>query len=332
MEILKVPYGLDDNEKLVPVNQAYKGEHYRCPQCKDSLIFRSGEHRAAHFAHTPESHCSLESILHITAKGLVHEAINANASGKASVYLDNHCKSCGVTFKTELPPGTFTEAKLEVRLGNFICDVVGYRGKNVALAVEVVNTHSVDNIKASGLKVYWVELKAEDIVQDPFTWIPTQARLKNSYCVDCKSHIKGVVSVCDHHSIDRSLYTAIKDPKQAHYIADTETCFRCHQVTPVFWWHGVPFCEHEPPLPRPKTIQYRYSKKYGGSYWANTCACCNALQGDNFLFLFDKAPFKGLPLSRESSGNSHQTGNVKIVAGNNAAMSEMMKVIKRNFG
>lgn len=332
MENLKIPYGLDDKDKLVAANQALKGESYRCPQCKTSLVFRSGEYRAAHFAHAPESHCSLESILHITAKGLILEAMSANASGNAVICLENHCECCGVVFATDLPSGTFTDAKLEVRIGDFICDVVGYRSTNVALAVEIFNTHSVDANKATNLEAYWVELKAEDVLRDPFKWVPTQARLKNTYCTDCKTHLKDVVRLCDHFNIDRSLYSAIKDPKQANYIADIEVCFRCHEKTPVFWWYGVPFCEHEPPSPKPATIQYRHSKKYGGSYWANTCACCYALQGDNFLFLFDNAPFKGLPLSHESSDNSRQTGNVKIVTGNNAAMSEMMKVIKRNFG
>jgi len=320
MEKLKVPYGLNNLNQLISAEKATKGAAYHCPCCGSKLVHRAGEIRASHFAHSSDSNCSLESILHITAKKLIVGAINTNSESLRNISLRNHCQSCGVEFNTNLPFKTFTGANEEVRIAEYICDVVGYRGNEVALAIEVLNTHKVDLKKAKNLPIYWVELKAEDVIANPYQWNPTQSNLKASFCTDCKSHIQHVESVASKWEVDHNLYSAIKKPNLAPYIADTEICFKCHEEIPVFWWQGVPFCETEPPNPKPKTIKYQSSKQYGGSYWANTCAKCNVIQGDNYLFIFDNAPFKSMPISNK--GTHLQIG---------AATSEFMKIINRNF-
>jgi len=327
MESLKISYGVDESGELISAESAQKGSKYTCPCCVIKLIHRSGEVRVKHFAHPPESNCSLESVLHITAKRLIYTAIMQNAEGFQSISLENHCQNCGVMFSTSLPEKTFSNAELEVRVGDFVCDVVGYRGESIGLAIEVFNTHEVDANKAANLKSYWVELKAEDVINNPLKWVPTQANLKDSYCNDCKEHIKHIIEVADKYGIDRTLYSPVKNPKKFTYIADIETCFKCKEEIPVFWWRGVPFCESEPPNPKPKTIKYRNSKQYGGSYWANTCANCNMIQGDNYLYIFENAPFKGMSLTAHSQETQ---GSVKIVSGKSVA-AEFMKVINRNF-
>ncbi|WP_457552592.1 hypothetical protein [Desulfobacula sp.] len=95
-----------------------------------------------------------------------------------------------------------------------------------------------------------------------------------------------------------------KEPVTAKYVAGVETYFKCKNEIPVFWWDGIPFCQEEPPDPKPKTIKLKYSKKYGGSYWANTCANCGMTQGDNFLFLFENGPLFGLPVSKRKAYNT----------------------------
>jgi len=92
----------------------------------------------------------------------------------------------------------------------------------------------------------------------------------------------------------------------------------------VFWWLGVPFCQKNPPEPKPKTIQLRNSKQWGGKYWANTCPNCNVIQGDNHLFISENSPFAGLPLNYQNSQN------IKIVSGSEA-VSAFYKVLNRNF-
>lgn len=327
MENLRIPYGLNETGELISAELAEKGTNYICPCCGIQLVHRAGEVRTKHFAHPPSSNCSFESVLHITAKKLIQSVIVKNATAKQTITLENHCHSCGVVFSTNLPMRTFSNAGLEIKIGNYVCDVVGYRGDSIGLAIEIFNTHEVDRNKAQNLQAHWVELKVEDVLKNPTKWVPTQANLKDSYCVSCKKHIKHVLEVADKFGIDRSLYSPIKNPSETTYIADIETCFKCKQEIPVFWWRGVPFCEVEPPNPKPKTIKFRNSKQYGGSYWANTCANCNMIQGDNYLYIFDNAPFKGLPLSTDDQSNQ---GGVKVVSGK-SAVSEFMKVINRNI-
>ncbi|PSW58644.1 competence protein CoiA family protein [Photobacterium leiognathi] len=327
MENLKIPYGLSEIGELTPVENAEKGKTYDCPSCGVRLIYRAGEKRVKHFSHPPSSSCNLESVLHITAKKLVQTVIEKNAKGNQVILLDNYCRNCGDVYSISLPVNTFTSAELEVKVGNYVCDVVGYRSDSIGLAIEIFNTHEVDAIKAENLKIYWIEIKAEDVLLNPSNWIPTQSNLKDSYCNNCKNHFKHVIETADKYGIDQSLYSPIKIPTKAAYIADVEICFKCKQEIPVFWWMGVPFSEVEPPILKPKTIKFRYSKQYGGSYWANTCANCGMIQGDNFLYIFDNAPFNNLPLSDKSQSNNT---NVRVTSGQ-SAVSAFMKIINRNF-
>jgi hypothetical protein len=303
MESLKVPFGLEDSGQLVSVANAQKNETYFCPCCKSKLVHRAGDLKVKHFAHPSSSNCSQESILHITAKKLIESAIRSNSLSQKEITLQSDCYQCGVEFNTALPFGTFTSAAQEVAVASYVCDVVGYRSGGTSLGIEIFHTHEVDEEKATNLPIPWIELKAEDVINDPHHWKPTQSKLKPSFCSGCRSHIKHVQSVASRWNIDSTLYTPIKNASLANYVADVESCFRCKEVVPVFWWKGVPFCEQEPPPPRPKTIKYRNSKKYGGSYWANTCANCNMIQGDNNHFLFDDASCKNMPMS-ESEGVS----------------------------
>lgn len=329
MENFKIPYGLDSSGNLISASNAEKHKAYTCPCCNSQLVHRSGEVRVKHFAHPASSNCSQESILHITAKRLIEAVILLNSSSQTEINLRNHCQQCGVEFNTVLPHKTFTSARQEVPVSEYVCDIVGYRNNEIALGIEILNTHEVDSKKASNLPIYWLELKAEDVIAMPNQWSPTQSKLKPSFCQSCKSHIKHVQSIADKWNIERNLYSSIKNPASSSvYIADTETCFKCKEEIPVFWWQGVPFCEQEPPEPKPKTIKYRNSKQYGGKYWANTCANCNMIQGDNYLYIFDSAPFKNMPLTDGVA--SQKSGVTRIVSGK-SAVSEFMKVINRNF-
>lgn len=324
MDVLKIPYALNDSEELIAAEAAQQGQAYRCPGCHGYLIQRGGNVRTKHFAHAVDSPCSLESVIHITAKRLIKSAILDNAKCDTPLMLENHCASCGVVFDTALPPRTFSDSSEEVRVGSYVCDVIGYTGNQIRLAIEILNTHKVSQIKAADLSCHWIELKAEDVIVNPRNWRPVQSGLKDAFCRKCKQEIQHITQVADRCGIDRTLYSPIMDPNKATYIAAVETCFKCQQETPVFWWRGVPFCENEPPSPRPKTIKHRHSKQYGGTYWANTCAHCGMLQGDNFLFIFDNAPFRGLPMT-----GVNQTG-IEVRTGKDAK-NAFWDVFNRNL-
>ena len=277
---------------------------------------------------TKPSTCNFETILHKTAKLLIKQAILDNAANKRTIDIKHCCGNCRSNFLTELPLKTFSGACEEIKVSDFICDVVGYRGTEIALGIEVLVTHKVGEDKAKNLPIYWVELNAEDIIANPYKWLPTQTHLKTIYCPSCKNEFKNIQKIADKWGINRNIYSPIRNPEISNYIANVQTCFKCEEIIPVFWWNGVPFCEKEPPIPRPKTIKYRNSKKYGGAYWANTCANCGMLQGDNFLFLFPDAPLRELPLSDETLSQTKAVASVRVLGGDEA-VSEFMNVMNR---
>lgn len=330
MSDLKIPFGVGEDGRIIPAEFAREGQQYYCPGCDERLILKEGEIRTKHFSHSPGSACSLETILHKAAKRMVFYAIRENASGHASISILNCCHECGSEYDVMLKPNTFTSAAVEESVGPYICDVVGHRGDDSSLAVEILVTHAVEPEKACGLSIPWVELSAESVISDPYRWKPTQSRLKSNYCPECRSTFKKIQKVADRWGIDRSLYSPIKNPLKTTYIAAIDTCFKCKEEIPVFWWSGVPFCEEEPPKPRPATIKFRRSKQFGGSYWANTCASCGMIQGDNYLFLFDNAPLKGLPISGENIPSQGDHGRLRIATGD-SVVREFMKIIDRNI-
>lgn len=308
MELLKVPYGLSADNKLIAAANASKDCTYLCPCCNAVLVLKAGAVNIAHFAHPTNANCSAEGIVHITAKYLIKAAMNDNADGEVSITLEVTCANCSAPAPKQLPYQTFTGAEVEVKVEQYICDVVGYKKDGSMFAVEILNTHKVDTDKAINLPVYWIELKAEDVIDNPHKWLATQSKLKDCYCDKCKAKFKRIIAVADKYGVDRSLYSVIRNPDLKTYIADTETCYKCENVIPIFWWRGVPFCQVEPPMPRPKTIRYMDSLDHGGRYWANTCPRCNRLQGDFYLFMDIHAPFAGLPLAEyPKKVNSYQS-------------------------
>ena len=142
MDNLRTPYGLSETGELICADLAQKDSSYSCPCCCERLTFRAGKVRTNHFAHPSGSNCSLESILHITAKKLIQAAIQRNAVGNEEVGLETPCHNCGGIFTTRLPAKTFSSADLEVKVGDFVCDVVGYRGDSIGPdpQIEIVKT------------------------------------------------------------------------------------------------------------------------------------------------------------------------------------------------
>lgn len=312
MNELRIQFGLDADGNIIAAENAVKGKAYFCPACSERVVIKAGKIRAKHFSHPSASNCNHETVLHQTAKHLIIAAIENNAKNSRVINLHDKCAECYDNHVIELIPTTFSHAGMEIRIDNYICDIVGYKRPEGRLAIEIFATNKLEDIKAKNLGVYWIELKAEDVIENPYSWKPIQKNLKSTYCTKCKIHFSNVIKIADKWGIDRSLYSPAKKLKKAKYIADTEVCFNCKNEIPVFWWAGVPFCTFEPPLPRPKTIKFKYSRRYGGSYWANTCANCGAIQGDNFLFLFDEAPFKCMPQIADCHDHHLEPGTVTI--------------------
>lgn len=320
---LKVPFGKTSSGVLVTVSEADGASEYFCPGCESKLVLRDGEIRKKHFAHPVDSLCTQETILHRTAKALLAAVVEENAShdDRSSVYLACECDWCQQSHTVELTARTFSGVSVEKTVGSYVCDVVAARSGGDALAIEVVVTHRMEQRKATDLSLPWIELNAGDVITNPRRWSPIRSKIKATICTNCKENNRRVQAVADRWGVDRGIYSPLQRRDGRQYVAAVERCFKCKEEIPVFWWSGIPFCESTPPEPRPRTIARRFSKQYGGAYWANTCANCGVIQGDNYLFLFEGAVLAHLP--RSDSFQKQQSS---------AAVSEFMKIVTRNLG
>lgn len=315
---LEVPYGLHPKGYLVRADEADKETEYLCPQCESGLLLRAGEYMVRHFAHKVDKSCDGESIIHKTAKMLIAEVIRdqSNVNKRKPIRIQHHCTCCNEEKVTLLPYETFTSAYEEKIIGDYKCDVVAQKDDIDKLVIEVFFTHRVDPIKAANLPIHWVELTAESILINPHYWQPTQFKLKDIVCDDCKKHIRKLNSILDTWKLEPCRAAIYRMHKTELYLAEIEKCYKCKEEIPVYWWDGVPFCNFEPPQPRPRTIKFIYSKRYGCSYWANTCPNCKSIQGDNFLFYGldgKEAVIKGLPLKETEENKKFRSQQMQTV-------------------
>lgn len=321
---LLVPYGLNPDAILVSAAEAMRETQYRCPECHSPLVLRAGESVVRHFAHKAHTSCTGESVAHLTAKRLLVQIIcdYTRSTSHNPISLSCTCACCQQATSIILPPNSFTAASEEQRIGEFVCDVVAYRDLEPVLAIEVLATHAVEERKATSLQIPWLELSAEKVLENPCSWHPVSAQLKPVVCSECKSHIAKLRALAQRWSQPFHEPARARDASKDIYLSAIDTCWKCKNEILVYWWSGVPFATAEPPAPRPKTIQHRYSKKFGGSYWANTCPHCDAVQGDNFLFLGSRPLFQGLPIRDTPEMKAHRAREA----------SQLAKFLFRNIG
>lgn len=302
MTELLIPYAESEDGRLVTPDDAVSGKMYWCPSCEADLVLKVGLGLVRrHFSHPAHGACSQESVLHNTAKRLLAQCIEEHARGDGQqIELVCQCSECHGEWHHPLPRGSFDRAALEVSIGGYRSDVVAFRGKEIVLAIEVLVSNAVSSEKSRGLPVSWIELRAEEALDQPLLWKPVAARLKPIACRPCSAKVERVRQVARAWNIPDDLYTPYRDPEGASYVAAVEKCFRCGEDIPVFWWRGVPYCQVEPPAPRPCTLQWRRSRVVNGSYWANTCPNpkCKMIQGDHHLFESEQGVLHGLPLDR----------------------------------
>ncbi len=260
---------------------------------------KSGSVLSAHFAHKAEGSCTGESVLHKTAKALLVQTVRQHIKAPL-IALICICEKCRKSFVKKLPSNAFEDAFEEVKVGKRICDVVTCKNGEANLAIEVLATHAVDEMKASDLDIRWIELAASDVIASPHIWRPVQRNLKPQTCPSCVTLQSELKNLQLENGLEEHPAASYATAPYTPYLVAKDTCFACKKTVPVYWWEGVPFCQQPPPEPRPRTLQLRYSKTYGGKYWMNTCAACGAPSGDNFLFLKPGAPFQHLPLVETS--------------------------------
>ncbi len=250
----KIPYALNVAGELISAKEAKKQEKYFCVECGLELIYKAGDIREKHFAHKQESNCSTEAVIHKIAKRLIVQIIKRNSENKQEIHLNIKCDNCDEIHRIEIEGGIFSDAKEEVQVSKYRCDVVGYKEGKPALAIEIFNSHKVDNEKAENLSLPWIELDAIDVINNPLGWKPFDYRLKANLCHSCDLKSKKIKSICDKWKIDSKSYTTIKKKTNSKYIAEIYKCWKCDEEIPVFWWKDVPFAQQILSINSPWTI------------------------------------------------------------------------------
>jgi hypothetical protein len=304
MKDLIVPFGVNNSEYLVPGIAIQIGEKYTCPRCEVQLIPDMSKLKNKKLKHPANTPCIYTDENYITAKQILKGAIIENIGALETLNVTQSCHSCKVPVERALKYRAFDGVQVDYLYDGALCDLLcsyTYNNKVEYLGIELIddeiNQTPNHNLSHSQMLTTWMTLNINDILQDPYWLKPVFYKLSPRLCEDCKAKSKKhslAANVAARYGIPDNLFTTEELNTGANYIANTEVCYKCSHEIPVFWWKGTPFCKQEPPLPRPYTIQLRFSKQYGGKYWANTCPNCNALQGDNHLHIFDGGQFKYL--------------------------------------
>jgi hypothetical protein len=147
--VLLVPLALDVSGRLVSPAEARREHTDACPSCGQTIVSKLGERGVRHFAHAAHSRCSLETVLHRTAKLLVVQTIaDWRADPGTRPIIIRRCPKCTHERPQRLPDHV-TEGLGEYTLANGLrVDVALMRGGTPSAAVEICVTHAVDAAKS----------------------------------------------------------------------------------------------------------------------------------------------------------------------------------------
>jgi hypothetical protein len=296
---LRVPFAVDNDDQLHSPASARRGRNYFCPSCREPVILKQGEVRAAHFAHKVCDTCNQESIVHKTAKLLIQKAVHDWKAGVSkSPELQRRCQICNSLASQSLPEKV-DRAVLEHRLSDCsIVDVALVGGETALAAVEIRVTHAVGEMKAQRLPIPFIELDGYQVIENPVNWKPTLDYFKPLTCDQCKSSyekfrdkVKQIANACR-----VSLPTT-------YYRYGYCRCWKCKREIIAFAWPKDRMHDGDAPqaLPRPRTIRYRYSKTAASKYWVNTCPYCQSILGDFFLYQEPAGPFFTANIEEDSA-------------------------------
>lgn len=308
---LKIPFGLDEKDRPVSAEKAERLGAYRCPNCKSDLILKQGQIREWHFAHKVTIQCSLESVLHKTAKYLVRNSLREWVAGnKQSPLMQRTCCNCSKSTAFPLPQD-ISNAEVEQRTSsNFVVDVGIFVGSSIEYAVEIKHTHAMNDRKIQEIGIAFIELIAEEVISDPWEWKPVLDEFPEAFCSDCADiqlERRALLRAYSRNAARIAEKFGFSLPTKFYRFA-IWNCWQCDEKIIVFTWpkHHV---MHEP---IPQTIQLRQTMGMEKAYFANVCPKCNSVQGDYHMNNKRGAPFFGLDM-RGMSPRTYEADMQKII-------------------
>jgi len=244
------------NGRLVAPGDATKRVRYACPECAGDVDLHAGAKKRRHFHHRV-AHCSLESVVHLSAKRLIEQAVNDWLEGGDPVLFVRTCASAGCEATRDQPiPSKVARVALEHGLPSGAIVDVALLARGIPLpiaAIEVVHSHAVDAAKAFEMGIPWIEVDAAQVCEDAGKrLVVVTDRFLPWLCADHEGE-RGRAKKDDREA--RSVAAALAK-KQGLVMADfpgyridhVARCPNGHD-TLVFAWEGK-----EPPWPRPPLV------------------------------------------------------------------------------
>jgi hypothetical protein len=157
MPVLKLPFGLRPDGRLVDVTQVERGRacNCRCPGCGELLLAKKGEVNVQHFSHQSGAECAAgaETALHMAAKQLVADKRWIRLP-PLEVHVTRVDPECGLfdvrKFFGISEVWKFDKVTLEMAVGDVRPDAVGIIGATNH-GVEIRVAHEVDAEKQAYL-------------------------------------------------------------------------------------------------------------------------------------------------------------------------------------
>jgi hypothetical protein len=253
-----IPYA-SEADRLVSPDEARKGRVYRCPSCAGLVDLHAGDKKRRHFHHRAgTSSCTNESVLHLSAKRLIVQAVEDWLAGGPAPIFVRTCAHAGCHAKNEQAmPKKVGGVALEHRLRTgHVADVALLARAAADLpigVIEVLHSHEVDATKAFELGVPWIEVRAEDVcATGGRVLVPVQDRFIPWLCAlhaetRGEAHARARVDRERLTLVVRGLGYRLAD-YPAYRVDSIARCPNGHDAI-VFAWDGK-----SPPDPRPPHV------------------------------------------------------------------------------
>lgn len=252
----RIPVALDAKGRLVVPSEATKRATYRCPECNGEIDLHAGEKKRRHFHHRV-AHCSLESIVHLSAKKLIAQAVEDWLEGGEPVVFVRTCASegCGATREQPIPSKVVRVA-LERGLPSGAVVDVALLARGIPLpiaAIEVVHSHAVDGAKAFEMGIPWIEVDAAQVCDAAGRrLVVVTDRFLPWLCADHERE-RGRAKKDDREARAKAAALAkmqglVMADFPGYRIDEVARCSNGHEAL-VFAWEGK-----DPPWPRPPLV------------------------------------------------------------------------------
>jgi len=229
-------------------------------------------------------------------KGVIDRAAErvrrALAAGE-EILLILRCAGCGAERERRVRPGLrVVEERAEGAFRTLLLEREGRPAVRLKIfsgrqPVESLLLEHDPERAPAGVSVLY--LHARELLEDPRRWRPHRVEgMRPLFCASCREAFRAFRRQAE--EVSRRTGVPLPGFPYRYGIA---RCWKCGEEILAFAWTDEGWPKAEPPSPRPRTVQWRFSRTIGSSYWANTCPFCGAIQGDWFLHHEPEGPFFG---------------------------------------